>query len=151
MLDEVTFDRAVSSTASESRVNTGTFVIVFCSFCISDLLYLMEPSPVHRTMGYRMVCLKNPDMAVPDKHVLGLHVSALQAMLILVACGELKLKSHSFVCVVSEVLWEDNHTLRFSHLLAISGYVLPPFSSLAFWHPDAVWNRISVPSTLSVP
>lgn len=33
------FDYAVSSTASESRVSTGTFVIVFCSFCINDLLF----------------------------------------------------------------------------------------------------------------
>lgn len=35
----------------------------------------MEPSPVHRTMGYRIACLKNPDIVVPDKHVLGLHVA----------------------------------------------------------------------------
>ena len=88
----------------------------------------MEPSPVHRTMGYRMACLKNPDLAVPDKHALGVHVSALQAMLILVVCGELKLKSYSFACVVSEALWEDNHTPLFFLLPAISGYVLPPFS-----------------------
>ena len=79
-------------------------------------------------MGYRMAYLKNPDLAVPDKHALGLHVSALQATLVLVVCGELKLKSYSFACVVSEALWEDNHILLFSPLLAILGYVLPPFS-----------------------
>ena len=93
----------------------------------------MEPSPVHlatRYLSYRITGLKNPDMVVPDKCVSELPVSALQVLTSLVAYGELmmKQKSHSFACVVSEALWEDNHTLLFFYLLAISGYVLPPFS-----------------------
>lgn len=66
----------------------------------------------------------------------------LQAMLILVACGELKLKSHSFVCVASEALWGDSHILLFSPLPAISEYVLPPFWSLVFLHLGVVCNHI---------
>ena len=77
-----------------------------------------------------MTCLKNLDMAVPDKCVSELPVSALQAQMPLVAYGELilKQKSHSFAYVVLAVALGDSHILRFSPLPAILGYVLPPFS-----------------------
>ena len=93
----------------------------------------MEPSQVHpatRYLSYLITGLKNPDLAVPDKCVSELPVSALQAQIPMVAYGELmmKQKSHSSACVVSEAALVDSHILRSSHLPAISGYVLPPFS-----------------------
>ena len=93
----------------------------------------MEPSPVHpatRYLGYLITGLKNPDVEIPDKCVFELPVSALQVQMPLVAYEELmmKQKSHSSACVVSEAVLVDSHILRSSHLPAISGYVLPPFS-----------------------
>ena len=93
----------------------------------------MEPSPVRPSTGYLsylITGLKNPDVEIPDKCVSELPVSALQAQMPLVVYGELmmKQKSHSFACVVSEAALVDSHILRSSHLPAISGYVLPPFS-----------------------
>ena len=81
-------------------------------------------------LSYLITGLKNPDVEAPDKHVLGLHVPALQMLMRLVAYGELmmKQKSHSSACVVSEAAWGDSHILRSSPLPAISGYVLPLFS-----------------------
>ena len=115
----------------------------------------MEPSPVRPSTGYLsylITGLKNPDVEIPDKCVSELPVSALQMLMRLVAYVELLMrpKSHSFACVVLEAAWGDSHIPRFSPLPAISGYVLPPFSSPAFWHPGAVCSHISIPSALSV-
>ncbi len=108
----------------------------------------MEPFPARLTTGYLSYLItgqKNPDMVVPDKCVSELLVPALQAQMTLVAYG-----SHSSACVVSEALWGDSHTPLFFPPPAISGYVLPPFSSPAFWHLGVEYSHTSVPSVLSV-
>lgn len=84
----------------------------------------MEPFPARATMGYLSYLItgqKNLDVEVPDKHVLWLHVPALQMLMRLVAYGELMLKqkSHSSACVVSQAAWGDSHIPLFFLLSAI--------------------------------